>query len=96
LFYTYNLNFYNVCAFCYLIAPVINVEDIEIPENVNTTNVYIVWAINSTDLDGDENTTFAIMSQSDPGTFEINADNEIVTSAKFDYETTKNYTVVLK
>ncbi|XP_053372496.1 protocadherin Fat 1-like [Mercenaria mercenaria] len=76
-------------------APVVHVVDINLREDVNTTGTYTVWAINSTDADGDEDTTFTIVSQSSPGTFEISTDNAIVTNASFDFEVTKNYTIVI-
>ncbi|XP_053372975.1 protocadherin Fat 4-like [Mercenaria mercenaria] len=76
-------------------APVVHVVDINLREDVDTAGTYTVWAINSTDADGDENTTFTIVSQSSPDTFEISSDNAIVTNASFDFEITKNYTVVI-
>ena len=87
---------YKYFVFLFISAPVINVEPIEIAEDINTTAPYTVWSINSTDLDGEANTTFAIVSQSEAGTFEISGNDVVVTNVSFDFETTKNYTVVMK
>ncbi|XP_053372513.1 protocadherin Fat 4-like [Mercenaria mercenaria] len=72
-------------------------ENVEIPENTNTSGGYEVLALNSTDRDGDQNPQYEIVSQSDPGTFELNADNTtLVTTAEFDYEASTGYNVTLR
>jgi hypothetical protein len=49
------------------------------------------------DYDDDTNHVFAVVEQSDPGVFEINATAEaVVTTASFDYESKVNYTFVIK
>ncbi|XP_053372968.1 protocadherin Fat 4-like [Mercenaria mercenaria] len=72
-------------------------ENVEIAENTNTSGGYEVLALNSTDRDGDQNPQYEIVSQSDPGTFELNADNTtLVTTAEFDYEVSTGYNVTLR
>lgn len=71
--------------------PVLHVSDIELLED--TPFGVIVWQINSTDLD-DDNVTFTITDQSEPGAFTI--EGNVVNNVTFDFENTKNYSIEIR
>lgn len=89
---------HNELYFC-LVAPVFNLTDvfIQIPED--TSGVFDVWTLTSTDLDGDTVKLYEIVSQSEADVFRINVENSKIvtnTSTLFDYETTTSYTITLR
>jgi hypothetical protein len=64
---------------------------------VDTSGGYEVLALASTDVDGDLNPEFTILSESHPGTFSISDDNtKLITTASFDREDVDQYNVTIR
>jgi hypothetical protein len=82
-----------------LVAPTLlfPADPIEINENTDTSAGTLIWVAASSDLDGDSDPSYMIVSQSVNDTFEFNNDNtRLITKADFDYEDTTSYEITIR
>ena len=75
--------------------PFLNLSDVNIAENTDTSAGYEVAKLSWSDLDDDADPTFAIVHESTPGTFQIE-NGTLKTNATLDYETQTNYTATIR